>query len=265
MGLAAVRRERDRRAARSMEIRQQYNAAMDAFVADDLLAARAGFQKVLAAQPHDEQAAAMLRRTEEAIGTRTENLLQQARNLIRARQLAEAESVLAQVRALSPHATGLSRAEASLAATRLAMAREQARRDAEARAAAASPSTSPAVVATVPVLSAEKRQEIADLYRRGIAAMEEGRTDDAVRFWEIVWSADPTYQNVADYLKREYLTRGMEAFAAGELQEAVSDWEKALQVDPDDERAQGYLERAREQQIRMEEILGSKRGDVPQG
>ena len=90
-----------------------------------------------------------------------------------------------------------------------------------------------------------------------MTAMQQGRSDDALRFWEIVWSADPHYFQVADYLKREYLTRGMEAFARGQLDEASSFWRRALAVDPTDARAAGYLERAQKQKSRTREILGS--------
>ena len=110
-----------------------------------------------------------------------------------------------------------------------------------------------------PELSETRRREIADLYRRGVAAVEAGRSREAVGYWEIVWAADPGHQRVGEYLKREYLTQGMEAFAAGSLDEAVSCWEKALRVDPGDKRAAGYLERARQQRARIEQMLGSAR------
>jgi tetratricopeptide (TPR) repeat protein len=90
-------------------------------------------------------------------------------------------------------------------------------------------------------------------------AMKEHRSDEALRYWELVWSADPSYQRVGEYLKREYLMRGMESFAAGRLDEAVGFWEHALQVDPTDERALGYLARAQKQLARTREILGNGR------
>ena len=76
-------------------------------------------------------------------------------------------------------------------------------------------------------------------------------------YWELVWLADPAYMNVADFLKREYLLRGLESFSRGHLEDAVELWEKALKVDPADEKTLGYLQRAREQQMRTREILGS--------
>jgi tetratricopeptide (TPR) repeat protein len=86
--------------------------------------------------------------------------------------------------------------------------------------------------------------------------MEQRRPDDALRYWEIVWSADPTYARVGDYLKREYLMRGMNSFAAGKLEEAVALWERVLAVDPDDARAKGYIARAEKQLARTRELLG---------
>jgi Tfp pilus assembly protein PilF len=74
----------------------------------------------------------------------------------------------------------------------------------------------------------------------------------------MVWSIQPGYQRVDDYLKREYLTRGMERFAAGDLDEAVRLWEQALRIDPKDERTLGYLARAQEQRARAREIGGQE-------
>ena len=89
--------------------------------------------------------------------------------------------------------------------------------------------------------------------------MDEERPDDALRYWELVWLADPDYQNVAEFLKREYLLRGLDAFSRGQLDDAIGLWESALNVDPDDEKTLGYLARAREQAARTREILGTQR------
>jgi tetratricopeptide (TPR) repeat protein len=112
-------------------------------------------------------------------------------------------------------------------------------------------------VAKGPALSQKKRQEIAGIYRLGREAMDAKRPEDAIRYWEIVWAADPGYENVAEFLKREYLLRGLEAFSRGRLDEAIEVWEKARDVDPTDERTLGYLSRAREQLTRSREILGA--------
>ncbi len=253
-GLARVRAESDRRAARSAELRALFDSALDAFAADELLSARRGFRRVLDGDPQDPEAAAMLQRTEEAIRNRALNLVQQARILTQAGQLAAADSLLARTRELDAAAPGLVEAANLLAATR-----RTAERKAVASAAPVRQTSAPVAppLPARPVLSPEKQREIEDLYRRGLAAREKGQVDEALRYWEFVWSADPGYQNVADYLKREYLTRGMESFASGRLPEAMADWEQALRIDPDDQRTIGYLERAREQQAKIRKILGS--------
>ena len=83
------------------------------------------------------------------------------------------------------------------------------------------------------------------------------RSDETLRLWEVVWSVDPRYGRVADFLKRECLTRGMEAFAAGRLDEATSFWHRAQRVDPNDPRAAAYLKRAEQQLTRTRELLGT--------
>jgi tetratricopeptide (TPR) repeat protein len=248
------RDQSDRRAARTQSLRRQFALAMDAFGGDDLAAARQGFAAVLRSAPADTDAAAMLRRTEVAIARRADNLLREARRSLAAGRLEEAGGLIEQVATLDRHADGLPQAAAALT---------QARGNATVRPA--DPATlAPAVGAggsavARPASGSRNAREVDDLNRRALTAMKEKRSDDALRYWELVWSADPGYPRVVDYLKREYLMRGLEAFAAGRLDDAVGYWEKALQVDPNDERARGYLARALKQRARTQEILGAAR------
>ena len=86
--------------------------------------------------------------------------------------------------------------------------------------------------------------------------MENGSADQAVHFWELVWSLDPDYLQVSEYLKQYYLTRGMESFVAGQLQAAVRSWESAVRVAPNDSKARGYLQRAQDQIKRLDRMAG---------
>src|SRR5207247_225231 len=139
-----------------------------------------------------------------------------------------ATALLDQAPAVDPRAGGL-------VAARGAVSRAQAATPAGRAATAAKPAPR---AAAGPALSTK---ELELLYRRGMTAMQQGRSDDALRFWEIVWSSDPRYAQVSDYLKREYLTRGMEAFARGQLDEASAFWRRALAGDPTDATAAGLL------------------------
>lgn len=238
------RAESDRRAARSAEIRKAFARAMDAFAADDLVAARIGFEAVLRDAPNDEDARAMLRRTQGTLSRRVRTLLRDARRDLLERRIESAASRLEQARALDPNAEGIDALTAAL---------ERARPDAVARV------PEPARPAPPPAASTLKESELRELYRRGLAALAEKRSADALRYFELVWSASPKYQRVADYLKREYLILGLEAYAAGRLDDAVVQWEKALQVDPGDARARGYLTRAQRQLERSREVMGDSR------
>jgi len=119
----------------------------------------------------------------------------------------------------------------------------------------AEPAGRPAAAAA---LSPQRQRELADFYRRGLDAMNAGRRTEAIRYWELVWAADPSHERVREYLTQEYLTQGLEAFTAGALRDAVVSWEQAVRVDPDDPRARGYLERAMKQLSRMEQISGNR-------
>ncbi len=253
--LARVRAESDSRAARGAELRRQFAAALDAFGADDLVTARAGFARLVATDPSDQEARAMLRRVERAIEQRTASLLEQADRLIQSGLLDEAERTLARARAIDPAAPRLPGLGASLARARAA-APSSAMPEMGAGGGSGS---SHASSGGPPPLTAQQERELEDLYRRGAQAMAAGRADDALRYWELVWSARPGFQQVDEFLVREYQTRGMESFAAGRLTEAIGFWERALRVDPRDARTSGYLARAHEQMARAREISGASR------
>jgi tetratricopeptide (TPR) repeat protein len=242
------RAESDRRAARSAEIRKAFASAMDDFAAEELVAARTGFAKILQTAPNDEDARAMLERTRTALSRRAQNLVRDARRNLSARQVDAAEGLAEQARTLDPDAEGLDALSDAIDRARAAATPH------EARAAEPRPAPAPAAPA-----SPLKERELRELYRSGLAAVEARRSADAIRYFEIVWSADPKYQRVAEYLKREYLLLGLDVYSSGRLDEAVSWWEKALDVDPTDAKARGYLTRAQQQLERSREVMGDSR------
>jgi tetratricopeptide (TPR) repeat protein len=250
-GAARCRAASDQRARRNSEIRAEFARALDAFANEDLIAARAGFQAVLQGTPSDAEAARMLQRTERAITRRAERLAEQAARALRSGDLDGAQAALAE-------AQWLDRASPSVAQAGLALTRTRQAADATraARAAGRADSARTGARDAAPAAPRLAEREVEDLYQRGLAALRARRNDDALRYWELVWSSRPGYREVAAYLKREYLTRGMEAFASGRLDEAMTQWERVLRVDPSDERARGYLARAAEQRARSREILG---------
>jgi tetratricopeptide (TPR) repeat protein len=256
--LARLRTASDELAARSSEIRKVFDEAMDAFAAGDLLAARTGFARVVTRDADDREAHAMLRRVAEASRVRATGLVQQARSLAQAGRYDEAETLLAEARDMDPDVDGL-RAASDLVAQsrqeeeyeRRRLARERAR---AAELAALAGQSGVGAAAPGGALSATEREELATLYQRGLALMDRGQADEALRHWELVWSSNPEFEQVAAYLQEEYLNRGMEAYAGGRLADAVSIWENALRVAPDDQRTRGYLERARQQLARIREL-----------
>lgn len=266
-GLHRARLEGDRLAVRTARLREQFAAGLDAFTKGELSTARTRFSAILADEPGDVEAARMLERTREAVTRRSADLLAQADQLARGGQFDQAGARLAQLRALDAGAPGLVRAEAELnraraAAEDVARANTSPARRETTDAAKTPPGAVAAGTAEAsgkPVLSPQRRREIEDLYQRGQSAVREGRTDDALRYWELVYAADPGHAQVRDYLKRDYLMRGMDSYAAGQLNEAVNFWQKALRLDPNDKKAAGYLARAQQQLARSREILGGSR------
>lgn len=253
-GLARCQAESNRRAARSEEMRRIFTEAMDAFSEDRLLAACTGFMEIIKIDPADIDAQTMLQRSEYALEQRLLQYLDRADRAIRRASFGDADNLLNSAEALAPDSEQLKTLRGQLAA-----AEEQAA--ARSRVKTTSVSTGGnaafaaiAVPATRAPTQAELR-ELANLYRRGQEAAAAGRSDEAIRYWELIWSKQPGYQQVDEYLKNEYLMMGMEVFAEGSLEEAVELWQKALRIDPSDERALGYLARAREQLAKTREIL----------
>lgn len=245
-GFTRCREQSDMRAARTEKIRNIFAGALNALSSGDLISARTGFRAVLAEQPDDAETSALLERTEETIDRRVEALVDQAERFTGAGLFDEADKSLDQARRFGVN-TGI--------ITRAAVHLEKASARTRPRAQTADPG--PGSGETEAALSPQKQEEIRDLYQRGLEAMAEGRSEDALRYWELVASADPGHEQVREYLKREYLTRGMDAFAAGRLETAAEFWQKALHLDPTDEKAKGYLARARQQLARSQEIHGA--------
>jgi tetratricopeptide (TPR) repeat protein len=232
--------ERERRAARTETLRRQFDEALAVLAGGDLARARDAFAAVLRASPQDAEARAMLDRVEATIRERVRAWTAQARRLAGLGAHGEALRLLDQGVLLAPAAPEIAEVRSLLAGS--------PPRPKPAVLAVRSPEPAP------PVLTPQQKREVAELYRRGLAAMERGHPDDAVRYWELVHSIQAGYQQVEQYLEREYQARGMEAFAAGRLEEAVTLWERALRIDPDNEKTRGYLARAQEQLARAREI-----------
>jgi tetratricopeptide (TPR) repeat protein len=257
------RAESARRAARSEHIRELFESSLDAFSAGNLRRAEDQLRAILEVAPEDQEAKALLRRTRSAIEARARDLLEQAHRVLDAGLAGEAEVLADEVRALNPRAAGLAALVQQIRQYEISLHEKQKAEERKAVAQAEKPAqvekTPAPAVAIAPkaaALSKKKQKDLADLYKRGMTAMEEGRLDDALRYWELVWLGNPEYEGVADHLKREYLLRGLESFSRGSLDEAILLWEKALNVDPKDEKTIRYLARAREQLSRSREILG---------
>ncbi len=268
-GMIRVREESNRETARSSEIRELFDDAMAAFTAGDLIQARDMFTRLLKQKPDDPGAAAMLQHAEKMLLIRAQSLAEQSESLAISGRLDPARQALAECRQLDPACPGIAAAERAIAG--------RTERDRQARANIQAALSEAAATESVPALTTEqsslipgklppsfdqlsedRQKEVAELYSKGIQAAQQGRRDNAMRYWELVWSEAPDYQQVSNHLKEEYLARGMEAFANGDLDLAIKYWEQTRVIDPNDPRAKGYLARAQEQLTRMREIRNTQ-------
>ena len=234
------------------DILASFDAGLDAFAANDFATARDAFASLRAERPDDADVTAMLRRSNDAIETRLDELADVASALVRSGLLDEADDILSRMRALDASASAVRQTARTIGAARAEFVSGDAPPSAD---------TAPAIPAETPAptpLTDAERREIADFYQRGVAALESRRSDDAVRYWEFVWSKNPHYERVGNYLAREYVTRGMEAFSRGRFEHAVTEWERAVEIAPEDERARGYLKRAHEQLARVKRLRSDR-------
>ncbi len=259
--LARVSLRSSRLAARSQVIRARFDEALAAYARGELVQAKAGFAGILELDPDDREAAALLLNTTQALKLRADLLIDRAKTQIVNHDLVAAKANLAKARVLMPDHRSLAEVSARIAAEEAATAATiTAARQTAAAASVAEVAPEPLAVKPVPPtfaeLSAKEQKEVADLYRRGLRSVEKDRHDDAIRYWELVWSRAPDYQQVAENLKQEYLVQGMEAFAEGQLDQSIEIWERAESVSPGDPRTRGYLARAYEHRSRIREIRG---------
>lgn len=259
--LAGVLSLSDRNATRSDAIKNRFEEALEAYAQGDFKKAKEGFTKVLELNPGDKESAALLRSTLQTLELRSDSLIEQSKALALAGEFDQAQTILEEVSVMSPGHGSLASALAFVSEQeRLAMAAMEADLVAEENISER-PTSSPVapVVVAIPTfasLSAKDQEEVADLYIRGMKAVENDRHEDAIRYWELVWSKAPDYQQVSENLKQQYLDKGMEAFADGRLKQCIEIWEKARIVAPDDAKTQGYLTRAYEHNSRIQEIKG---------
>jgi tetratricopeptide (TPR) repeat protein len=259
-------------AQRSLSIQDLYARGLDAFVAEELDLAQRLFTEARDLAPEDTDIQAMLGRIQRMRTQRLAVACSEARSLIGAGQVDEADAAIGRAAAMGAPADSLSSLRAAVGDRRRQLAYAAERRQHEQDMAdqlaalddqpAQRTETAADAGTSRPALSASRRAELAALSARALELFEAGDADEAVRIWEMVWSEDPGDREVVDALREEYLTRGMAAYASGDLSGAVMVWEQALRVAPDDPRTKGYLKRARQQQARIRALQSDDQSGV---
>lgn len=105
-----------------------------------------------------------------------------------------------------------------------------------------------------PAPSPEEQAETDALYKKGVAVFQDGRTAEAIEYWEIVWKRSPEHGDVRDYLTKGYVIQGMEQYTSGRLADAIETWQHALEIKPDDQKALLYVERATSELAKTREM-----------
>jgi tetratricopeptide (TPR) repeat protein len=178
----------ERRTARDATRRGRFAAALNAFAAGDLAAARMGLAALTTSDPADSQAVALLRRVNEAIAGQNAELAR------RARQDAQAPDEATVTPAPAP-VSAENRRDAESFYRRGVEAMSAGRADDAVRFWELTLSLDPGHAGAGRALNRE-------YLARGMEAYAAGRLDDAVSFWEKARRADPTDRRAAGFLAR---------------------------------------------------------------
>lgn len=96
---------------------------------------------------------------------------------------------------------------------------------------------------TVPALD----KALDERYRKGMGLFNAGDFDGAIASLLQVWTVEPDYYSVSDFLAKAYIFVGMRYYSENKHAEAIETWRKALNVDPANSKAKRYLAKAEEE------------------
>jgi len=91
-------------------------------------------------------------------------------------------------------------------------------------------------------------------YNQGMKSFKNGDFEKAIRVFTEVWTADPSFHNVSDFLTKAYLFMGMRRYTEEKYVQAMDLWKKVLSIDPSNQKAIRYLKKTREE---FEKLSGS--------
>jgi tetratricopeptide (TPR) repeat protein len=117
------------------------------------------------------------------------------------------------------------------------------------------PDQQPAVVRSAVATRGIDREALRATFDQGLEAFGSGDFDGATAHWQSVWSQEPNFEGVADYLVKAYLLQSVQFYGAGDYTRALARCERILEIDPSNEKARRYVARIEEER---EHVLGAK-------
>ncbi len=243
--MTRIEAARDASRAQDDAARGRESAGIEALAAGRYGEALALFRAFLAEEPNNEDARRFQQLAEAGLGREVDLLVSQGTLLAERGLLDRAVRKWREALALAPGDQELKK--------RINSAESQLRRSAADADAAATASAAAPPRRRAP-LSPGETAETEALYRKGVTVFQQGRTSEAVEYWEIVWKRNPEHGDVGEYLTKGYLILGMEQYTAGHLAEAIETWRQALEVKPDDQKALLYVERATSELVKTREM-----------
>jgi tetratricopeptide (TPR) repeat protein len=245
--MARIEAVREVSRARGDAARDAESAGIEALAAGRYAEALAQFAAILAQDPKNPDARRFHQLAEAGLGREVDLLISQGTLLAERGLLDRAVAKWNEALALAPGDQELKE--------RINSAESQLRkRTADAQAAAAATTAAAAPPRRRPAPSPEEAAETEALYAKGVGVFRQGRTSEAVEYWEIVWKRDPEHGGVREYLTKGYMILGMEQYTSGRLADAIETWRRALEIKPDDQKALLYVERATSELAKTREM-----------
>ena len=253
-GLERARAELAHSADRERQSNELLREAMTRLTGDDLVGAEAVLGELMRLEPRHALGHELQARVKSQRKTKGESELRRARSLVTAGDWDQAGRHLAEARRLLGESP-----EIALLTRDLNLASGRRRSSVSEDAAPKAPTSAiPATTPPRPLTPADRRQ-LDKQYQDGLQAFQVGDFDRAIKSWQAVWSVEPGFENVSEYLIKAYLYEGIASYSGGRYEHAAQMCRKVLEIDPKNEKARRYLERILEEKRELEQIEGGGR------
>lgn len=107
-----------------------------------------------------------------------------------------------------------------------------------------------------PMLSDAEIGALRPGYDRAVEYFRNGSFNLAIKEWEKIHAASPSFEKTKEYLVKAYQYRGMQLYTDHDYDGALEIWNRILRIDPGNEKAIRYIRRTEEEISRLQRVAG---------